>query len=123
MPEQTGAQVRDKAAAFDRMMATQDRASRRTAALQAAARRGGPDGGEARRILASEAATAGQKAEADALASLPKSIEEAGGDATAYMKADMRRRVAAKEGKAPASASRASMELLLRAKGVEPVRR
>ena len=59
--------------------------------------------------------------EAAELAGLPKTLEEAGGDARVFMKADMRRRVAAKAGKGPTSLGRESMARILRASGREPV--
>lgn len=101
MPAQTDAETRSKAQAFDAQMAAQatdDRAARRIANLQRIARHGGPEGAQAKRVLAQDAAAAGQRSEADALAALPRFIEEAGGDARAYMKADMQRRVAAAAG-------------------------
>lgn len=71
------------------------RAERRKIALQRMARTGGPTAAEAKRMLAEDETAAAQKAKADELAALPKSIEEAGGDARAYAKADMQRRAAA----------------------------
>ena len=100
---------------------TDDRAARRKANLQRIARTGGPEAAEAKRMLAAESAADAGKAEADELAALPKTLAEANGDARVFMKADMRRRVAAKAGKGPTSLGRESMARILRASGREPV--
>ena len=122
MSTQSEAEIRRSAQAFDAKMAAENRADRRKANLQRIARAGGPDGAEAKRILAAESAAEAKKAKADELAALPKSIAEAKGDAKAYSRADMKRRAAAKEGVTASSVARESMAKILRARGVEPLR-
>ena len=82
-------------------MSTADiHATRRKAALDRVARTGGREGAEAKRILAEESAIYARKLQADKLATLPKSIAEAKGDARAFAKADIKRQVAAERGEA-----------------------
>ncbi len=122
MTTQTEAETHAKARAFDAKMAAENRAERRKANLQRIARAGGPDGAEAKRILAAESAAEAKKAKADELAALPKSIAEAEGDARAYSRADMKRFVAAKYGSSTSNPGRANMLAELKRQGIEPLR-
>jgi hypothetical protein len=58
--------------------------------------------------------------EADRIAALPRSIAEAGGDARAFMQADIQRQAAAGEGVKPTNLGRANMEALVRSMGMQP---
>ena len=77
---------------------TEHLAARRKASLQRMARAGGPEGTQAKRMLAQDSAAETAKTEADRLAALPRTLEEAGGDGRVLMKAAMERRVAARSG-------------------------
>ncbi len=112
MSAQTEAQIQDKARAFDARMAADAGAYGRRDML---ARHGLTEADLAPK------ATASQR-QADALAALPKSLEDAKGDARAYAKADMQRQAAAAEGVTASTPGRASMAKELRKQGLEPAR-
>ena len=77
---------------------TEHLAARCKSSLQRIARTGGPEAAQAKRMLAKEGAAETAKTEADRLAALPRTLEEAGGDGRLLMKANMERRVAARSG-------------------------
>ena len=95
---------------FESMVTAKARAMSRASMLKAA--------GKTEADVAPPRSAAGH--EADRIAALPRSIAEAGGDAKAFMRADIQRQAAAGQGEKPMTAGRASMLAEMRKMGIEP---